>query len=178
MELLHHIDTRVDPCEDFYRFSCGNFLQNTKLESHSSRSVQDILQDEIQLQIRSMLEQPLQFDDPQAFNLAKKFYRACMNESAVEAEGLRGIKEIFRQIGGWPTLDGSNWRDSQFDWKDVVHKLREIGISFEFFLILAVQTDKDSTRYVLNVSNGCFNIIYIDLLFQLQKTFKIPNVLS
>lgn len=154
LELLNYMDIKTDPCEDFYRFSCGNFVENTHLDNRGSWSVRDIMEDQIQYQIKNMLEEPLHLQDPSAFNLAKKFYRACMNEGAIEAEGLKRVKDIFKQMGDWPTLYGDNWREYLFDWKKAVYKLREIGINFEFFLILSVQKDKvDPKRYVLNVSH-------------------------
>ncbi|XP_063909938.1 neprilysin-2-like [Zophobas morio] len=152
--LLKYIDIKVDPCEDFYRFSCGNFLKNSKLDSRGSWSVQNVMEEEIQTQIKNMLTEPAQTEDPVAFNLAKKFYRACMNESAIEAEGLKRMKQIFKQIGGWPTLNGNNWRKDLFNWKDAVYKLRQLGINFESFLILSVQRDKaDPNRYILNLES-------------------------
>ncbi|RZB41499.1 endothelin-converting enzyme 2-like, partial [Asbolus verrucosus] len=153
--LLNYIDIKADPCEDFYRFSCGNFLNNTNLGDRSSRTTRNIMEDEIQIQIKNMLEEAVDtVDDPAAFNLAKKFYRACMNESAVEAEGLERMKQIFEQMGGWPTLVGNNWRENEFDWKDAVYKLRRMGINFEFFLILSVQRNKaDPNRYILSLGD-------------------------
>ncbi|XP_015840924.1 neprilysin-2 isoform X1 [Tribolium castaneum] len=155
MELLvKYIDIKADPCEDFYRFSCGNFLENTKLDDRDSRSVTSLLEEDIQTEIKNMLDEPIQTEYPSAFNLAKKFYRACMNESAIEAEGLKRMKQIFKQIGGWPTLNGNNWRKDSFDWKDAVHKLRQMGINFEYFFILALQRDRiHPDKYVLNIKS-------------------------
>lgn len=100
-----------------------------------------------------MLEQPIQMEEPRAFNLAKKFYRACMNESAIEVEGLKKIKQIFEEIGGWPTLLGSNWQEERFQWVNAVHKLRQIGINFDVFFRITVDKDKaNNSRYVLGVS--------------------------
>ncbi|XP_072392043.1 neprilysin-2-like isoform X2 [Diabrotica undecimpunctata] len=157
-QILQHIDIRADPCEDFYRFSCGNFLQNTHLldnrESRSgSRSVEDIAQDEIQSQIREMLERPIQREDPKSFNTAKKFYRACMNETAIARQGLKKIKEILEMSGGWPTLQGYNWDYKKFDWMESVHKLRQLGVSSDVFFRVTVEKDDRgvNSRYVIGI---------------------------
>lgn len=152
-EFLNHIDASVDPCDDFYRFSCGNFLQNAILDIHGSRSVQDITKDEIQSEIRNMLEQPIQLEDPKAFNLAKKFYRACLNETAIDREGLKKLKQIFEEMGGWPTLEGDNWNEKDFDWMGALHKLREIGVNVDVFFRVSIDRDKrNNSRHILAVS--------------------------
>ncbi|XP_050509792.1 neprilysin-2-like isoform X2 [Diabrotica virgifera virgifera] len=165
-QILQHIDIRADPCEDFYRFSCGNFLQNTHLldnrESRSgSRSVEDIAQDEIQSQIREMLERPILREDPKSFNTAKKFYRACMNETAIARQGLKKIKEILEMSVGWPTLHGYNWDDKKFDWMESVHKLRQLGVSSDVFFRVTVEKDDRgaNSRYVI----GIHDIPYAEL---------------
>nr|XP_023018365.1 neprilysin-2-like [Leptinotarsa decemlineata] len=157
-EFLSHIDTKADPCEDFYRFSCGNFLQNTNLDNRGSRSVQDVMEDEIQSEIRNMLELPIHTEDPRSLNIAKKFYRACMNESAIEEEGLKKIKQIFVRLGGWPTLQGNNWREDQFDWMDAVHKLRKLGVNSHVFFRVSVDRDEgDDSRYVLGIHETSYS---------------------
>ncbi|KAJ8979359.1 hypothetical protein NQ317_010132, partial [Molorchus minor] len=139
-----------EPCEDFYQFSCGNFLQNTNLDNRGRDRSSTSWKGRNSIEIRNMLERPTQPQDPMAFNLAKKFYRSCMNESAIEAEGFKNIKQVFRQMGGWPTLEGSNWRREEFDWKEAVYKLRGMGANFDFFFRVSVDRDKkDGSRYIL-----------------------------
>lgn len=153
MEILNHIDQNMNPCDDFYRFACGKFVQNTNIDNYGAKSVQDIMEDEIQSQIKNILEKDLNENDLPAYNIAKKFYRACMNESTIQMDGLKRIKQIFKQIGGWPTLDGNNWRESQFDWKRSLYRLRRVGINFEIFFTIYLDKDKtDPNKYVLNVS--------------------------
>ncbi|KAJ8921372.1 hypothetical protein NQ315_002988, partial [Exocentrus adspersus] len=152
MELLQYIDKKVDPCEDFYRFSCGNFLQKADVDERGYQSVNKAVENEIQSKVRSMLEQPIQTEDRLAFKQAKKFYRACINETAREAEGLMLIKAIFKQIGGWPTLEGDKWSQESFDWRSAIHKLRAMGIGPHFFFQVTVDKDKlNETRYVLGI---------------------------
>ncbi|CAG9817177.1 unnamed protein product [Phaedon cochleariae] len=155
-DLLKLIDTKVDPCEDFYRFACGSFLQHTDLDNRGFISVQNFIEDEIHSEIRNILEQPIRQESPKSLDTAKKFYRACMNESAIDAAGLKKIKEILERIGGWPTLLENNWQEDDFDWLAVVHKLREMGVNFGVFYLVSVYRDEiDESRYVL----GDFEIV-------------------
>ncbi|CAH1113439.1 unnamed protein product [Psylliodes chrysocephalus] len=161
-EIRKYIDTRTDPCDDFYRFSCGSFLQNTNIQNtqgqqKGSRSVEDITKEEILLQLKDMLQAPIRSEDSKAFNVAKKFYRACLNETAIAREGLEKIKQIFELIGGWPTLKGYNWKEETFDWTEALHKLRELGLNFDVFFRITVDRDQGGeratrgSRYILQI---------------------------
>jgi neprilysin len=80
--VLSKMDVTVDPCEDFYKFSCGQFLDNTRIPEdkiyvNSFSVVGDLLQE----QLRTLITSPVDEKDIGAFKNVKKFYLACMNES-------------------------------------------------------------------------------------------------
>lgn len=157
MEVLGNIDQKIDPCVDFYEFACGNFLKNAPFDAsdQSVRSAHDKMRDEIDARIRTMLEQPIEAEaSRRPFDLAKMFYRACANESAVDSDAIKEIKQIFRKIGGWPILDGDAWDEGAFEWKKAVHVLRQLGVDFTFFMALTVEKDKtDPTKHMLQLSD-------------------------
>ena len=37
-DLLKQMDRKVDPCQDFYKFSCGGFIADTVLPEHKTRT--------------------------------------------------------------------------------------------------------------------------------------------
>lgn len=177
MELLHYINPKADPCDDFYLFSCGNFLQNTNLENAGSRSVSAAAEEEIQNKLRNMLEEPTRIEDRLAFQKAKIFYRACTNETQIELEGLAGIRNIFKLIGGWPTLRGGRWNEDQFRWDDAVHKLRAAGVNVDFFFSVTVDKNKeDETKYVLGVSIKKYYFIR-SIILTLNNIKFVGNIL-
>ncbi|KAF5299290.1 hypothetical protein FQA39_LY02463 [Lamprigera yunnana] len=141
-ELLDHIDTEVDPCEDFYEFSCGTFMDNVQLEDQQKKSVATFMHDTVLNRIEGIVEEPVEEDDPRSIVMAKQLYRSCNNLSAIEEKGLRLIKDSLRQMGGWPLLEGNMWREKDFDWKIATYKLRELGYDFDFFIYMFITEDE------------------------------------
>lgn len=149
-EILNNIDDSVDPCIDFYQFACGKFISHTNLEYLQSKSLQSNVADGIQQQIKNLLEQPTT-SESYHLSVAKKFYKSCMNTTAREKQGLVEIKQILKNIGGWPILE-SYW-SGRLDFTEATHKLRKIGINFDLFIKLSVEKDKtDPNSHILVVS--------------------------
>lgn len=56
-------------------------------------------------------------------------------------------------MGGWPVIEGDNWDEGSFDWKESVYTFRRLGYSMDYFLDFSVGVDlKNSTIRVLDVS--------------------------
>lgn len=153
-KVLEYMDPSVDPCDDFYEFTCGNFLKkinipDDKLSVSSLSSINDILQE----QLRTIIEKPIYADEPKPFQQVKKLYRACMNTTLIENEGLGTIHSILKDLGGWPVLKGLIWNEADFDWRKSVYKLRKVGYSADYFIGFFVEVDiKNSTRRIIYVS--------------------------
>ncbi|KAJ8952571.1 hypothetical protein NQ318_006938 [Aromia moschata] len=157
-ELSKHMDPKINPCDDFYQFACGNFLKTANLDNQGSWSVQNVAEDEILLEIRDILEGPGRPDDPRALMTARRFYRACMNERALQVEGKRTLMRIFSQMGGWPTLDDSKLRKDEFDWTKAAYDLRRMGINSDFFFGVSIVRDiTDKTRHILAIHDVLYS---------------------
>ncbi len=51
--ILRTIDESVSPCDDFYQFACGKWIESTVIPEHkSSQSTFDELQDELNKKLR------------------------------------------------------------------------------------------------------------------------------
>lgn len=81
-KLLMNMDEKVDPCDDFYDFACGSFVRNTRIpDDKTTVNTFSIITDQLQEQIRALLDEPIAPSEPRPFVLAKKLYQACMNRS-------------------------------------------------------------------------------------------------
>ncbi len=86
-----------------------------------------IIDVELDQQIRDILEEPLnpeelkedddEYDyEEDSFIKAKKLYRSCMDVDRLEERGLRPLKEMLSDLGGWPVVKGDDWEEQDFNW--------------------------------------------------------------
>lgn len=151
-EILNYINESIDPCENFHQFTCGNLLNSTMLDNSKMVAMDKIIESDIRRQIKDIVEEPIEPTDPKYLVAVKMFYHSCMNESAIEFESMNRMKGILKDIGGWPLLDGHNWKEKDFDWVSTVRKLRKIGINYEPFFKVQVDIDSEnSEKFIINV---------------------------
>lgn len=152
MEILNNVDPTVDPCADFYKFACGNFISNTSLDYASYRSTETSVEDEMNMRMRNILEKPIAPENPRYLVTAKKFFRTCMNVTTRNRNGLGKMKSIFKQMGGWP-LQESYWSQGRFkNWRVATHELRKLGINFRLFIDVSVeQHPNHNDKYIVVV---------------------------
>ncbi|XP_038216679.1 neprilysin-2 [Zerene cesonia] len=159
-KLLLNMDETADPCDDFYDFACGSFVKNTRIpDDKTSVNTFSIITDQLQEQIRSLLDAPITPDEPRPFVLAKTLYQACMNRTAIEARGIQPLLDMLRRLGGWPVLDGDNWDERSFSWEDSVYKFRHAGYSVDYFLDFSISVDvKNSTNRIIDLDQASLGL--------------------
>src|SRR5580693_5812604 len=95
------LDRSVDPCVNFYKFSCGGWMTANPLPSDQARyGTFDQLQDRNRLVLQSMLE-AASANKPGRSAIDQKigdFYFACMDEKAIDARGTAAIKTDLARI--------------------------------------------------------------------------------
>jgi endothelin-converting enzyme/putative endopeptidase len=97
------MDRSVDPCTDFYTYSCGSWMKKNPIPpDQSSWSAYGKLQDENTAQLRGILEKE-SAPDPSRNAANQKigdYYAACMDEKAVEVAGIKPLDPYLAKIDG------------------------------------------------------------------------------
>ena len=111
---LTAIDKTIDPCVDFYQYSCGNWMKNNPIPPDKSRWGRFNELDEHNLYVlRDILDQTQAPGKHSAIQQkVGNYYAACMDESAIEKRGaaplepemntiaaIKSKQELIAQIG-------------------------------------------------------------------------------
>uniref|UniRef100_A0A8D3BMI7 Endothelin-converting enzyme 1 n=1 Tax=Scophthalmus maximus TaxID=52904 RepID=A0A8D3BMI7_SCOMX len=100
--LLQNMDKSVKPCDNFYQYACGGWLERHVIPETSSRhSVFDILRDKLEIVLKGVLETE-NVQDRDAIRKAKILYSSCLNDSLIEQRDSQPLLKLMESIGGWP----------------------------------------------------------------------------
>ena len=100
------------------------------------------------------MEEKKKDSDLRPFRLVKQFYESCVNTDLLEEKGLQPLQDLFKRLGGWPVVEGTNWDDKDFRWYNLVYKSREEGLLISGFYPISISKDLKArfahpTKYVV-----------------------------
>lgn len=88
-----------------------------------------------------------------------------MDNEAIEKDGLQTVKGLLQKLGGWPILEGSNWNETEFEWKDITYKFRRLGAPSTNIVYAAVTINSlNSSQLIIDVCISSL-LFYYEVLF-------------
>lgn len=123
-EILKSIDESVDPCDDFYAYSCNQWIKSNPIpDGKSLWGTFGKLEQQNQLVIKNVLERDLSQFKSKAEKKAKLYYESCLdNEEIMEKLGAKPMMDLLKEIGGWNVTD-KNFNISKWSLQDVLQKV-------------------------------------------------------
>ena len=100
---LSAMDKSVDPCVDFYTYSCGGWMKANPIPpDQSSWGTYGKLQDETLAQLRTILEEAAKANAAKGSTTQKigDYYAACMDEAAIDKLGAAPLTPELDRIAG------------------------------------------------------------------------------
>ena len=95
------MDRSVDPCVDFFKYSCGGWIKNNPIPpDQSSWDTYSKMQDQNRSRLREILEAAA-MPDPNRNSVTQKigdYYSSCTDEKAIEAKGTEPLRPALERI--------------------------------------------------------------------------------
>jgi endothelin-converting enzyme/putative endopeptidase len=139
------MDTKVDPCTDFFTYSCGGWIKNNPIPpDQTSWSVYSKLEDDSKLLLQDILETASKPAPDRSAGQQKigDYYAACMDERAINANGLKSLKGYFEKISAIR---------SKPDLAEAVAEMADDDVLFSFG---SDQDFKDSSQVIAEAGQG------------------------
>ncbi len=96
------LDTTADPCQDFYRYACGGWVDTTELPGDKTRWVRSFseIQEANQEAIRQMLEDAAASPGEAGTDQHRlgDFYGSCMDEETIDQRGADPIAPLLAEV--------------------------------------------------------------------------------
>ncbi len=139
------MDRSVDPCVDFFTYSCGGWIKKNPIPpDQSSWETYSKMQDENLGRLRGILE-AASVSDPNRNAVNQKigdYYASCMNEKAIDAKGADPLK---------PSLERIAKIGNKAEIADVAAAMIEENVLFHFD---SIQDFRDANQVIADVDQG------------------------
>ncbi len=111
---INAIDKTIDPCVDFYQYSCGTWIKNNPVPPDKARwgRFDELAERNIYI-LRDILTAPVADRRSPVAEMVSTYYASCMDESAIEKKGIAPLVPELDRINGVKTKQETDCRDFQ-----------------------------------------------------------------
>ena len=139
------MDRSVDPCVDFFTYSCGGWIKKNPIPpDQSSWDTYSKMEDENRVRLRGILEAP-SAPDASRNAVTKKigdYYASCSDEKAIEANGAEPLK---------PGLERIEKMSSKAEIAGVAATMIDDNVLFDFG---SIQDFRDASQVIAATDQG------------------------
>ncbi|XP_055340462.1 neprilysin-4-like isoform X2 [Paramacrobiotus metropolitanus] len=116
-DLLASIDKTVDPCNDFFAYSCNNWIKSHPLPADkASVSTFSVLGDVLKTQLLGVLNETTELNPSKAKTAVRKFFQLCAtneDQQQFQTDELEPILMALKNaVYEWPAVTSRQWNYS------------------------------------------------------------------
>ena len=145
------MDKTIDPCVDFYAYSCGGWIKNNPIPpDQSSWGTYGKLEDDNRAQLRTILEEAAKTDGPRDAVTQKigDYYASCMDEATIDKLGAESLLPELKRIADLKS------KKALADYVATAQFPPSLGGGGMLFSFRSNQDFKDSTQVIAEADQG------------------------
>ncbi|CRK96791.1 CLUMA_CG009917, isoform A [Clunio marinus] len=154
-EILKSIDDKVNPCDDFYAYSCNQWIKNNPIpDGKSMWGTFGKLEQQNQLVVKNVLERNYTEFKSEAEKKAKMYYESCMDSDEImEKLGSKPMMSLLKDIGGW-NVTNINFNITKWSLQKVLQKLHNTYNMGGLFGWAVGEDDRNSSKHIIQIDQG------------------------
>ena len=158
--LMKYMDDSVDPCNDFYYFSCGKWLRDVTIPSGYSKWTSfNEISEKNQYLIKKILDSLTPYkNDSVIWHKVRDFYHACRNTAKIENDGAKPLHELIKYVGSWSMTNDTDWNEEEWNFGLALNRIHRLK-SMPLFYMFVAADDKNASQYVIQV--GIVHFIFL-----------------
>lgn len=149
-DVSNQLNKSVDPCKDFYSYTCGGFFKSHKLGVNESyvTAFTSVNNDNLKVLRRALQNSSFNYSQSVSIKNTIKIYNTCLNTTAINNRGKDPLVKLIEKYGGWTV---TNTKLSNISPEELMGRvLRELNV--QTLLKVAVTTDLyDSNKNILKI---------------------------
>ena len=107
-DILQSMNDSIDPCEDFYQFSCGAFMKSSQFGVNENEiSSMTSLKSTLNSKLIQLFQSGISSTDSESDIVAKSYYESCLDPLASRTFLRTFVFDLYQKLsqnGGWPLL--------------------------------------------------------------------------
>ena len=152
-EILRSINDSVNPCDNFFEYSCGSWIRNHTIPKGRTQ-FSAITQ--LSLNNEKILMDALEKDEPTdspTIKKVKNFYRSCLDTKTIDKRGVQPALSFINQMHSWELANDGSWDQKKWDFYDTLRLLHKTSPAEIFFVVDVipnpVKLDKSKKEVIL-----------------------------